>query len=123
MNRKKMLNDVKVGDTLLWVHGASYSQSKTLVSVERITETQIITKVGKFRKRNGSKVGDTGGSFTSSFVRPITDEEIAKLKEEKERIARQSAINAFFYLNQGAKVFEDEDAKQILTIIQKYTKK
>lgn len=117
-----MLSNVKVGDTLLWVHGASYSQSKTLVSVERITETQIITKVGKFRKRDGRKVGDTGGSFTSSFVRPITDEEIAKLKEEKERIARQSAINAFFYLNQGAKVLEDDDAKQMLTIIQKYTK-
>lgn len=54
-----MLSNVKVGDTLLWVHGASYNQSKTLVSVERITETQIITKVGKFRKRNGSKVGGT----------------------------------------------------------------
>lgn len=118
-----MLSNVKVGDTLLWVHGASYSQSKTLVSVERITETQIITNVGKFRKRDGRKVGDTGGSFTSSFVRPVTEEEIVKLKEEKERIARQSAINAFFYLNQGAKVLEDEDAKQIVTIIQKYSKK
>lgn len=118
-----MLSNVKVGDTLLWVHGASYSQSKTLVSVERITETQIITNVGKFRKRNGSKVGGTGNSFLSSYVRPITDEEIVKLKEEKERIARQSAINAFFYLNQGAKVLEDEDAKQIVTIIQKYSKK
>lgn len=118
-----MLSNVKVGDTLLWVHGASYYPSKTLVSVERITETQIITNVGKFRKRGGNKVGDTGGSFRSSYVRTITDEEIAKMKEEKERIARQTAINAFFYLNQGAKILEDEDAKQIITIIQKYTKK
>ena len=118
-----MLSNVKVGDTLLWVHGASYYPSKTLVSVERITETQIITNVGKFRKRDRNKVCGTGDSFRSSFVRPITDEEIAKMREEKERIARQSAINAFFYLNQGAKVLEDEDAKQIVTIIQKYTKK
>lgn len=117
-----MLNDVKVGDTLLWVHGAGYNPSKTLVSVERITETQIIANIGKFRKRDGKAVGFSD-SFSCSYVRPITDEEIAKMKEQKERIARQSAINAFFYLNQGAKVLEDEDAKQIVTIIQKYSKK
>ena len=117
-----MLSNVKVGDTLLWVHGLPFNQKRTIVSVKRTTWTQIVTEMSKFRKSDGEEVG-FNNSFSLSYVRQVTEEEIAKMKEEKERIARQSAINAFFYLNQGAKVLEDEDAKQILTIIQKYEKK
>lgn len=118
-----MLSNVNVGDTLLWTHGSSYALQKTLVKVERITDTQIITKTKKFRKSNGNEIAKYRDSFSCSYVRAVTEEDIAKLNEEKERVSRQSAIDAFFCLQQGAKKLEDEDAKQILTIISKYTEK
>ena len=117
-----MLSNVEVGDTLLWVHGLVYNQKRTLVSVERITETQIVTKVSKFRKRDGKEVGFSD-SFSRSYVRQVTEEEIVQLKGEMTRATQRNIIDNFFCLQEGAKVLEDEDAKQIVTIIQKYTKK
>lgn len=118
-----MLSNVNVGDTLLWTHGSSYARQQSLIVVERVTDTQIITKAKKFRKSNGNEIGKLKDSFYCSFVRTTTEEEIAKLKAEKERIARQSAIDRFFCLQQGARSLSEEDANQVLTIISKYTEK
>ena len=46
------LNEVKVGDTLIYIT----TWDRTLCKVKSITPTQIVTDKGRFRKKGGFRV-------------------------------------------------------------------
>ncbi len=53
------LNEVKVGDTLIYIT----TWDRTLCKVKSITPTQIVTDRGRFRKKDGFRVGMDSWSY------------------------------------------------------------
>lgn len=82
------LENVAAGDTVLWVHGASYARKddKYLVRVTKTTPTQITIRVRegveeKFRRSNGEAFGNQ--RFMTSRIQIPTDQDRAEIELEK----------------------------------------
>lgn len=72
---KESLENVKVGDKLFY-EGAY--QKIGMVTVERITKTQIITKDGgRFRIKDGFRIGSD--AFNHSMIRPLTASRVERI--------------------------------------------
>lgn len=69
------LNEVKVGDTLIYIT----TWDRTLCKVKSITPTQIVTDRGRFRKRDGFRVG--GDTWVYSKVAIPKEGEIKLIEE------------------------------------------
>ena len=69
------LNEVKVGDTLIYIT----TWDRTLCKVKSITPTQIVTDRGRFKKKNGFRVG--GDTWTYSQVSIPKEGEIKQIEE------------------------------------------
>jgi hypothetical protein len=71
------LENVQAGNKL--IHFLSYGREKEVVIVERVTKTQIVTKRGKFRKRDGCEIGSSGWHSTCVQVPKAGElEEVAR---------------------------------------------
>lgn len=70
------LNEVKVGDTLIYIT----TWDRTLCKVKSITPTQIVTDRGRFKKKNGFRVG--GDTWTYSQVAIPKEGEIKQIEEK-----------------------------------------
>lgn len=66
------LENVRVGDVL----AVSDNMSEYLETVERVTETLVITKVHRFKKKTGFSQGNS--LWNRWFARPATAEDFAK---------------------------------------------
>lgn len=69
------LNEVKVGDVLIYIT----TWNRTLCKVKSITPTQIVTDKGRFKKKNGFRVG--GDTWTYSQVAIPKEGEIKRIEE------------------------------------------
>ena len=69
------LNEVKVGDTLIYIT----TWDRALCKVKSITPTQIVTDKGRFKKKNGFRVG--GDTWTYSQVAIPKEGEIKQIEE------------------------------------------
>jgi len=85
------LQDVKAGDKV--VLGISHTMGNTgyyLVSVERVTRTQVIVSVGnsdkRFRKSDGGVVGDNGSGWmrTRYYLHPLNEENARRVLQTQE---------------------------------------
>lgn len=74
------LESVQVGDTLIW-HGRHYSDSR-VVKVDRLTKTQIVIDLSKFRKSDGYNVGDKN-VWSKARVTIPKEGEIKKIQEAR----------------------------------------
>ena len=78
MSSREWLDGLKVGDRV-----ASYEFRKVYVAkIERITQTQIITNRGKYRKSDGEGVG-YGDSYDRPGIGPLTQEIIDKIRHSR----------------------------------------
>lgn len=78
------LNEVKVGDTLIYIT----TWDRALCKVKSITPTQIVTDRGRFKKKDGFRVG--GDTWTYSQVAIPKEGEI---KQIEERIFIQNVLH------------------------------
>lgn len=87
------LQEVKAGDKV--VLGVSHTMGNTgyyLVSVERVTRTQVIVSVGnsdkRFRKSDGGVVGDNGSGWmrTRYYLHPLNAENAKRVLQTQEDI-------------------------------------
>lgn len=70
------LENVKVGDKLL-VTSRGNDEIKT---VTKVTKTQVTCDTSKFRKTDGRLIGSD--IWWSSYAKPATDEDIARVERE-----------------------------------------
>lgn len=96
------LNDVKPGDKLL--ASAPYSSRLRVVTVDRVTQTQVICGADRFNKRTGRLVGSTGYHSSSAWV--PTPEQLAD-ERLRERIRRADAkLKAFLVSDENVEAVE-----------------
>lgn len=69
------LNEVKVGDTLIYIT----TWDRALCKVKSITPTQIVTDKGRFRKKDGFRVG--GDAWVYNKVAIPKEGEIKQIEE------------------------------------------
>ena len=74
------LKDVQSGDTL--IRHIKYGQIKRLITVSRVTKTQIITSFFTFRKSDGERIGP-GASTNRSRVTIPQPGEIKEVQEKE----------------------------------------
>ena len=77
----KTLADIKAGDKV--VFRATWGDDD-LLFVDRVTKTQIITRLGRFRRSDGFKVGVSGESFRT-FITVATEEDTKRITLDKWR--------------------------------------
>jgi hypothetical protein len=79
-----------------YVLGRSPARQK-IVTVDRVTETQIIIGNQRFRRKDGASVGDTRLSWTAPWIEANTDEgreRVAQSRAKWEEHDRREAIFA-----------------------------
>ena len=84
------LENVAVGDTLICESG--HAQLR-VVTVDRVTKTQVVIGNQKYRKSNGLAFGQGGWSGRALLRRPQSNSEITEIQVEEQRkmFARQVA--------------------------------
>lgn len=90
------LKNVQVGDTLIW-HGLHLADSRIL-TVDRLTKTQVIIGQDKFRKSNGRTVG--GSIWDTANVTIPKEGEIEKIQEAHLRQQLERKINGACQIGQ-----------------------
>ena len=73
------LENVQVGDTLIW--NGRYIADSRIVKVTRLTKTQVIVGLDKFRKSDGRSVG--GSAWDTISVTIPKEGEIEKIREAR----------------------------------------
>lgn len=72
------LENVKVGDLLLVLGNLSYESLEVVI---RITDTLVITKYRRFKKKNGLALGSD--TWNRIYARPANDKDIAMIVRKK----------------------------------------
>ncbi len=70
------LDSVKVGDYIAWTTIGDYV---SVVMVDRVTPTQVITGARRWRVSDGGLVGARG--YDCDWARPATDDDVIKVAE------------------------------------------
>jgi len=116
------LADAKVGDQLVWVAG--FRRHRTIVTVTRVTATQIIVgtrnRVDRIRKRNGSVIGRKG--YHCPTVRVPREGELDEIRAEERRSEGLRRIVDFFAYADERQHISIEDLDKIWEIISGYQK-
>ena len=73
------LEDVQSGDTLIW--HTNFGRTRKLITVTRITKTQIVTDFFTFRRSDGDRIGP-GASMNRSRVTIPQLGEIAEIGDK-----------------------------------------
>lgn len=76
---KQTLEDVQVGDKVLWVG----HYNKRILTVTRLTKTTIVCEHEKFRKSNGCSV--PSGVWNRSYIEVLTEEKRAQMQLEQKK--------------------------------------
>ena len=74
------LEDLKVGDKV--IVGGAYSYCR-IRQVEKVTKKHVVVEGNKFSKEFGWIDGCS--SYTSDHIRPATEEDIRRVKEDEEK--------------------------------------
>ncbi len=96
------LGSVKVGDYIAWT---TIGDSVSVVRVERVTPTQVITGAWRWRISDGGLVGARG--YDCEWARPATDDD---MRTARIRSARVSIENA-------ARALSNDDALKVVAFI------
>jgi hypothetical protein len=94
------LSDVKAGDEVImiqYVLGRSPAR-QTIVTVDRVTETQIIVGNQRFRRKDGAAVGDSRLSWTAPWIEANTDEGRERVAKSRAKWAEHDRREAIFAL-------------------------
>jgi hypothetical protein len=83
MNTQKTLADIQVGDELIQT-GYGYSRSNRVVTVTRLTATQIIVGTDRFNRETGYAPKSAGG-YLRTRVYPPSEGEANKVRDAYER--------------------------------------
>lgn len=75
----KTLDDVQVGDTLLW--HSSFGRERRIVAVQSVTPTIIRTQHSEYRKKDGQQRG--ADSWSRSRISIPTEEQILEVTHER----------------------------------------
>ena len=105
-----MFSDVKVGDLI--IIRSSYRNS--IEKVTSVAKTIFCAGGRRFRKDNGYEYG--GGTYSRTFAKKATDEEIEKIRNEEIReryyVMSKNILRACYP--------SIDDIKEIYSILQKY---
>jgi hypothetical protein len=102
---KVWLENLKVGDKVALRYGWN---GIAIISVIKVTATQIQTNSGKYRRRDGRQIGETG-RFNLNSIEPYTD--VIRAEIEEKRMLRAIAEIEF-------KKLPIETIKQVLAIVE-----
>ena len=93
------LNPIQIGDKVaLYNHGSMYSSTPKILSVIRVTSTQIILENNsKFNKKTGDEVGTTYRTHYYSTIRFLSPELKERIENQINENKIQKEYNQFFY--------------------------
>ena len=77
------LNDLKPGDKAIRC-STGIGALDTVITVERVTPTQIIVGSDKYRKANGRRLGDSG--WHSCWLQQATQERVERINYQKRHL-------------------------------------
>lgn len=77
------LAGLKAGDEVA-IFAAGYGRTHELAKVDRVTATQVVIGIGRYRRSDGRKIG-TSGRWTSAWLRELTPQIRAECYERKIR--------------------------------------
>jgi hypothetical protein len=72
----KTLDNLQAGDLVIY----KTLFVRSIIQVQRVTPTSIVTQFGAFRKKDGYKIGNTD-PYSHSHISIATDEEIKEIKQ------------------------------------------
>ncbi len=107
------LENVQVGDTLIW-NGRNIADSRIVV-VSRLTKTQIIIGESKFRKSDGQLVG--GSAWSSHSLTIPKEGEIEEIKIELLHHKLIGRVNDACHINK-LRVMSLEQLKQLNSVLE-----
>lgn len=110
---KQNLENIKVGDTVIFSMGGIYC-STIIDKVTRVTPKQFEVRSYRFRKKDGSMVGDV-----YRHCRLATEKDIKDFKMEQHRNSLQNKISKFFKSYQNIETLTIDEMEKINTIISK----
>ena len=102
--QRKTLHDIKKGDKVIYIRSRyGYSNTGTVVSVDRTTPTQIIINGGdRFRKSDGRQY-KRRERWNHDCISVATEEKIARIKHDTEYARVKGKIYGFCDYIQKAK--------------------
>lgn len=110
---KQDFENVKVGDTVVFYMGGIYSAT-IIDKVTRVTPKQFEVRSYRFRKKDGSMVGDV-----YRHCRLATEKDIEDFKMEQHRNSLRNKICKFFKSYQNIDSLTTEEMEKINAIISK----
>nr|DAT40439.1 MAG TPA: hypothetical protein [Caudoviricetes sp.] len=87
---EQSFENIKVGDIVIFESGGWYNYT-IIDKVTRVTPKQFEVKSHRFRKKDGSMIGDN-----YRRCRLATDEDIAAHNKEQQRISLRNKVSKFF---------------------------
>lgn len=107
------LENIKVGDMVIFTTGSIYCTT-VIDKVTRVTPAQFEVRSYRFRKKDGSMVGDRYRD-----CRLATEKDIEDFKKEQHRNLLRSKISQFFKSYQNIDSLTTEEMEKINAIISK----
>ena len=106
---KSSLDEIKVGDTIITITGTSHGPSYSKRVVTKVTRTQITIGTSyqtAYRRKDGQRVGDTGGRTTAYAPNQVVN---AWSKDKETALQLMEANEA----EHAAKVKRNDDIRYI----------
>ncbi len=122
---KSSLEDVKVGQEVIW-SGGGYYQTDSIAKVERITKTMVVITSGeRFYKKSGRAVGKSSDFALTKRISLTGKEGLNKVKNDIRRAELIEEIKTYFRnasrVKSSAKI-SLEDLEAIERILNKASK-
>ncbi len=103
--------NIKVGDSVVFC-ASSWYNTLTIAQVTKVTPKQFEAGTYKFRKKDGSMVGDA-----YKRCKLATEEDFANLQRERYRISLRNKISKFFKTWEKAESLTIEELEKIESVI------
>ncbi|GFI35809.1 hypothetical protein IMSAGC014_02330 [Bacteroidaceae bacterium] len=108
---EQCFENIKVGDSVVFC-ASSWYNIPTIAQVTRVTPKQFEAGAYRFRKKDGSMVGDAYRS-----CRLATEEDVINYKKEQRRISLRNKITQFFKSYDKTKSLTIEELEKIESVI------
>lgn len=105
------LENIKLGDSVIFSSGG-WGQRTIIAKVTRVTPKQFEAGAYRFRKKDGSMIGNAYRS-----CRLATEEDVANQQREQYRISLRNKITQFFKTWEKAESLTIEELEKIESII------
>lgn len=108
---EQSFENIKVGDSVVF-YANSWYNTLTIAQVTRVTPKQFEAGAYRFRKKDGSMIGNAYRS-----CRLATEEDVANQQREQYRISLRNKITQFFKTWEKAESLTIEELEKIESII------